>query len=63
MGEVFGPEDNKLLKVAKGYLRTNGTNFAADTISNIELAQRQLSLDLRLNQIIFVFWIVKTQNM
>ncbi len=46
MGEVFGPEENKLLKVAKGYLRANGRSFAADTISNIELAQRQLSQGL-----------------
>jgi len=43
MGQVFGPEDNKLIKVAEGYLRANGTNFADNTIENIEKAQRKLS--------------------
>lgn len=46
MGSVFGPEADKVLKVAKGYVRPNGTNFYDDTIFNIELAQRQLSQGL-----------------
>lgn len=43
MGEVFGPEKEKILKVAKGYIRASGENFAVKTIDNIERAQRQLS--------------------
>lgn len=43
MGHVFGPEHNKELKVAIGYLRANGTNFAGNTLENIEKAQRKLS--------------------
>jgi uncharacterized protein (TIGR02391 family) len=44
MGSVFGPE--KALEVAAGYLRANGTNFAVNTIANIENAQRKLSQGL-----------------
>lgn len=43
MGQVFGPEPGKALKVAIGYLRANGTDFADNTIQNIEGAQRKLS--------------------
>ena len=43
MGQVFGPEDGKALKVAVGYHRANGVAFAEDTIDNIERAQRRLS--------------------
>ena len=43
MGNVFGPEDGKALKVAVGYLRENGMAFADSTIKNIEFAQRKLS--------------------
>ena len=43
MGEAFGPEDGKVLKVAVGYLRANGQVFADNTINNIEGAQRKLS--------------------
>ncbi len=43
MGQVFGPEDEKVLKVALGYLRENGTHFASNTRQNIEGAQRKLS--------------------
>lgn len=43
MGQVFGPEPGKVLKVAIGYLRANGTNFASNTLQNIEGAQRKLS--------------------
>jgi len=43
MGQVFGPEPEKVIKVAEGYLRANGTNFAENTIKNIEGAQRKLS--------------------
>jgi hypothetical protein len=34
------------LEVAAGYLRANGTNFAVNTIANIENAQRKLSQGL-----------------
>lgn len=43
MGQVFGPEPEKALKVAVGYFRANGNNFAKNTIKNIEGAQRKLS--------------------
>ncbi len=43
MGQIFGPEQGKAIKVAAGYVRANGTNFAENTITNIELAQRKLS--------------------
>ncbi|NOX65683.1 MAG: TIGR02391 family protein [Chlorobi bacterium] len=43
MGQVFGSEPDKVLKVAMGYLRANGTDFADNTIKNIEGAQRKLS--------------------
>lgn len=43
MGNVFGPEEGKAIKVAAGYLRANGTVFAINTIKNIESAQRRLS--------------------
>jgi len=43
MGYVFGPEEVKVLKVAKGYKKINGSDFAALTIQNIEGAQRKLS--------------------
>ncbi len=43
MGQVFGPEPGKTIKVAAGYVRANGTNFAENTINNIEGAQRRLS--------------------
>lgn len=43
MGAVFGSEDGKLIKVAEGFLRANGTDFADNTINNIEGAQRKLS--------------------
>lgn len=42
MGQVFGPEDNRW-KVAQGYFRANGTDFAGNTLKNIEGAQRKLS--------------------
>jgi len=43
MGNVFGPEAGKAIKVATGYVRKNGTDFSVTTISNIEDAQRKLS--------------------
>ena len=43
MGQVFGPEENKVLKVARGYLRDNNSEFAASTLENVEKAQRKLS--------------------
>jgi uncharacterized protein (TIGR02391 family) len=43
MGQVFGPEPEKVLKVAVGYLRANGTEFANNTLKNIEGAQIKLS--------------------
>ncbi len=43
MGQVFGPEEDKGLKVAAGFIRANGSNFAKNTINNIEGAQRKLS--------------------
>lgn len=43
MGQVFGSEPGKALKVALGYFRANGTAFANNTINNIEGAQRKLS--------------------
>jgi uncharacterized protein (TIGR02391 family) len=43
MGQVFGHEENKALKVVIGYVRANGTNFSSNTIQNIESAQRKLS--------------------
>lgn len=43
MGAVFGPEDEKVLKVAVGYLRANGLAFTESTVRNIEYAQRKLS--------------------
>lgn len=43
MGQIFGPEEEKALKVAIGYVRANGTDFAGNTINNIEGAQRKLS--------------------
>ncbi|MBC7766553.1 TIGR02391 family protein [Arenimonas sp.] len=43
MGNVFGSDATKILKVAVGYLRVNGTNFATSTTDNIENAQRMLS--------------------
>lgn len=42
MAQAFGIEDDRW-KVAIGYLRSNGTNFAKNTLSNIESAQRKLS--------------------
>lgn len=42
MAQVFGIEDDRW-KVAVGYLRSNGTAFAKNTLSNIESAQRKLS--------------------
>lgn len=42
MGQVFGFEENKW-KVAVGYLRANNTDFASNTLKNIEGAQRKLS--------------------
>ena len=43
MGKVFGDNEDQLIKVAIGYLRANGTNFAPTTLKNIELAQRKFS--------------------
>ena len=43
MGKVFGDDENKLLHVAKGFLRANGTNFSDTTLKNIENAQQRLS--------------------
>ena len=43
MGHVFGPEPEKVLKVAAGYVKKDGTDFAEKTITNIEGAQRKLS--------------------
>ena len=43
MGYVFGPEENKVLKVATGYKKINGSDFAPLTLQNIEGAQRKLS--------------------
>ena len=43
MGKVFGPEPEKVLKVAAGYVKKDGTDFAVNTINNIESAQRKLS--------------------
>jgi uncharacterized protein (TIGR02391 family) len=43
MGRVFGGDPDKILKVASGYLRKNGTPFAPSTITNIEGAQQRLS--------------------
>lgn len=42
MAQVFGIEDDRW-KVAIGYLRANKSNFAKNTLSNIESAQRKLS--------------------
>lgn len=42
MAQVFGIEEGRW-KVAIGYLRDNGSNFAKNTLSNIESAQRKLS--------------------
>ena len=46
MAQAFGPEPGRPLKVALGYLRANGSNFANNTIQNIENAQRRLSQGL-----------------
>lgn len=43
MGEVFGPEENKVLKVAVGYRRADDSDFTTETLMNIERAQRKLS--------------------
>ncbi|ORU93298.1 MAG: hypothetical protein A6F72_06560 [Cycloclasticus sp. symbiont of Poecilosclerida sp. N] len=43
MGNVFGPEDAKALKVVVGYVRGNGDFFSVKTVKNIESAQRKLS--------------------
>ena len=43
MGQVFGPEEDKILKVVVGYQRENGSSFASNTVRNIESAQRKLS--------------------
>lgn len=42
MAQVFGIEEDRW-KVAIGYLRSNKTEFAQNTLSNIESAQRKLS--------------------
>lgn len=43
MGAAFGLDESKPIKVASGFLRTNGTSFAVNTIKNIEGAQMKLS--------------------
>lgn len=43
MDDAFGHEDGRLLKVALGYLRANGSSFGNRTIQNIEAAQKKLS--------------------
>ena len=43
MGSVFGADEKKLLHVATGFLRANGTKFSESTLTNIENSQQRLS--------------------
>lgn len=46
MGKVYGKENNKVLKVAKSYKKTDGTDFNNSTIENIEEGQKLLSMGI-----------------
>lgn len=46
MGKVYGKENNKVLKVAKSYKKTDGTGFNNSTIENIEEGQKLLSMGI-----------------
>ena len=46
MGKVYGKEGGKVLKVAKNYKKTDGTNFNNSTIENIEEGQKLLSMGI-----------------
>lgn len=46
MGKVYGKENNKVLKVAKSYKKTDGTDFNNSTIENIEDGQKLLSMGI-----------------
>jgi len=46
MGKVYGKEANKVLKVAKNYKKTDGTDFNNSTIENIEEGQKLLSMGI-----------------
>ena len=43
MGSVFGADEKKLLHVATGFLRANGTKFSESTLTNIENSQQRIS--------------------
>lgn len=46
MGKVYGKEANKVLKVAKNYRKTDGNDFNASTVENIEEGQKLLSMGI-----------------
>jgi uncharacterized protein (TIGR02391 family) len=46
MGKVYGKEISKVLKVAKNYKKTDGTDFNNSTIENIEEGQKLLSMGI-----------------
>jgi len=46
MGRVYGKEAGKILKVAKNYKKTDGNDFNASTIENIEEGQKLLSMGI-----------------
>jgi uncharacterized protein (TIGR02391 family) len=46
MGKVYGKEIGKVLKVAKNYKKTDGTDFNNSTIENIEEGQKLLSVGI-----------------